>query len=299
MVRDAPGHAVPVVVFYDENGNGRLDSSERVRVPGAVVEVAGRSGRTDARGRALLERVPAGTQQATLRADTLPPFFVAGAPLALRVPLAGELPLRVTLPIGDNRPNVYMALGDSLTDGAGSSDDNGYRVRLEAALRAHFGAASVINEGVPGTDSHHGAHHGALALLRHRPAATLILLGANDWSEDPGRSRPTAATINSLRRLVRGVKAARSLPFLATLPPVNAGFDATVPPPRNDWVTRTNDRIRALARAEGAVLVDLHQAFLRQPPARRLFSDALHPNDAGYALIAEAFFSAITTRGPR
>lgn len=191
------------------------------------------------------------------------------------------------------RPHTYMAFGDSITEGAGSSDEFGYRPRLEAALRDRFGQAEVINEGTPAADSRRGQRTIAAALRRHRPAATLILLGTNDWDDTP---REPVSTANALRRIVREVKAHGSRPYLATIPPTNTGFDANVPPARNAWVARTNTLIRALARDDGAVLVDLHAAFLAAAPPAALFADGVHPNDTGYALIASAFFDALTTK---
>ena len=55
-----------------------------------------------------------------------------------------------------------------------------------------------------------------------------------------------------------------------------------------------NDLIRPMARQEGAVLVDLHAAFVKQGDLSQLFSDHVHPNDRGYALMADEWFKAIT-----
>ena len=205
--------------------------------------------------------------------------------------LAGTLASAVSAADEAPRPHTYMAFGDSITEGAGSSDELGYRPRLEAALRDRFGQALVINEGTPAADSRRGQRTIAAALRRHRPAATLILLGTNDWDDTP---REPASTANALRRIVREVKAHGSRPYLATIPPTNTGFDANVPPARNEWVARTNVLIRELARDEGAVLVDLHAAFVSAGAPAALFADGVHPNDAGYAVIANSFFEALT-----
>jgi len=63
---------------------------------------------------------------------------------------------------------------------------------------------------------------------------------------------------------------------------------------RDDIVT-ANDQIRAMAASEGAFLVDLHQGFAGQT-ATLLSFDGLHPNEAGYAKMAEMFFDAIRQR---
>ena len=57
---------------------------------------------------------------------------------------------------------------------------------------------------------------------------------------------------------------------------------------------------RAVAREEGAVLVDLEQAFLAAGDLSCLYTDSLHPNDAGYEVMAETFFDFVPGwQGPR
>ncbi len=48
-----------------------------------------------------------------------------------------------------------------------------------------------------------------------------------------------------------------------------------------------------MARQECAFLADTYQAFLQQGDLTKLFSDHVHPNDAGYRIIAQTFFEAI------
>jgi lysophospholipase L1-like esterase len=50
--------------------------------------------------------------------------------------------------------------------------------------------------------------------------------------------------------------------------------------------------MRALASQEGAVLVDLY-ALMLPDVFRYIGVDGLHPNEAGYARMAELFFEAI------
>jgi lysophospholipase L1-like esterase len=96
--------------------------------------------------------------------------------------------------------------------------------------------------------------------------------------------------------MVMGAKGAQSLPFLATIPPVNVGYSNNATPERQDWVHRMDDLIRSLARDEGAVLVDLEKAFLAEPDQASLFNDHIHPSPKGVAIIVREFFSAITQR---
>lgn len=193
------------------------------------------------------------------------------------------------------RPHSYLAFGDSITDGEGSSDETGYRTILEAALKGRFGDAVVINEGVPGADSRRGQRTIAAAVVKHQPAATLILLGTNDWADEP---REPSSTANSLRRIVRDAKSLEGAVFLATIPPVNTGFDENVPPERGEWIKKANALIAEVAREEAVALVDVHAAFATSESPKSLFVDGVHPNDGGYAVIARAFFDAITAAQP-
>ena len=61
------------------------------------------------------------------------------------------------------------------------------------------------------------------------------------------------------------------------------------------WVALMDTRIRDMAREEGVVLADLEAAFLRTPNMEYgvLYTDHVHPNDAGYEVMAQAFFEAI------
>lgn len=210
------------------------------------------------------------------------------------MPSGGDVLLPFTLPIGGNVPTTYMGFGDSITVGDGSSDGDGYRVRLETMLAAYFGQATVIDQGEGGSQTGRGARRIAESLAQVRPAYTLIQYGTNDYSNPQcsvGGSDFPCPSVNNLRKMVRDVRAAQSLPFLATIIPTDPALNAVE---RNQWVSDLDDRIRAAAREEGAVLVDLEAAFLASGNPSSLYSDFLHPNDGGYEIMAQAFFRAIT-----
>jgi lysophospholipase L1-like esterase len=255
-----------------------------------VIEIAGRQGRSaPLTGEAIIQAVPAGSQTLAVRASSLPPFFAPPAPVTLVVPqTAGTTFLPVTLPIGPNRPNTYLAFGDSITDGEGSSDGMGYASRLERKLQAHLGRATIIKDGLGATRSNRGSER-LPDSLTVRPAYTLIHYGTNDWNVGQCKFSPPCFTIDSLRTMVRDVKGRQGLPVLGTIIPANPAIQ----PERNPWVSAMDGRIRDLAREEGALLVDLEAAFLRAPSVPALFTDHVHPSDAGYEVMAEAFFEAI------
>src|SRR6202008_1850161 len=79
---------------------------------------------------------------------------------------------------------------------------------------------------------------------------------------------------------------------------VTVGSNANATPARDEWVARANALFRAMAREEGATLVDLHAALQAAGPAKTLFADGVHRNDAAYAVSARACREALTNQTP-
>ena len=77
--------------------------------------------------------------------------------------------------------------------------------------------------------------------------------------------------------------------FLATIAPGRPGASKTIAP---FLITDYNNRMRSVATTEGAILVDVNAA-LSTDVNRYIGIDGLHPNELGYARIAETFFAAI------
>jgi lysophospholipase L1-like esterase len=290
--------SVTVVAFYDENGNGTLEAGESARVPNVEVTLGGRSARTAVgTGRAVIEGVPSGPQTPSVNISSLPGYYGIGRLVAVNVPASGEVAIPLVLPIGSNRPNTYMAFGDSITEGNNYPGDPSYRGPLEDKLREHFGRATVINEGVGSTRSNQGADRIDAPLFSDRPAYTLILYGTNDWNQSvckrPEQLATTCFTITSLRDIVLSAKGSQSIPVLGTIPPVNENYNVLVPPQRNTFIEAANVQIRQLARDQGALLADVETAFLTIGNPPRLYVDHIHPGPEGEELIANAFFQAI------
>ena len=212
-----PGSPVTAIVFYDENANGTMDAADHT-VPDVDVVIAGKTGRTGVGGvGATVANVPAGSHPVTLQ--SLPPFFRAGALPTVQVPEGQPVRIGLTLPIGNNRPDVYVAFGDSITRGDGAAPAQSYPTRLQARLIAHFGDAFVNNRGGDGTNTFEALERFRRNVPANEPAYTLILYGTNDW-HDPvcQENTPQCHTVPNLRMIVRMVKAEGSLPFLATYP---------------------------------------------------------------------------------
>jgi lysophospholipase L1-like esterase len=286
-----PGTSVTLVLFYDENANATVESIEAIRIPDVVVAVGARSARSEVpTGRAVVTGVQNGSYTASIHNDTLPPFYRPGAPININVPVADgtQVFVPVVLPIGSNTPNQYLAFGDSITKGEGDPG-GGYPLRLQKKLTAHFGFANVRNRGADATNSYEALER--LDRNLNKDAFGLILYGTNDWHIAGCQTDPAVCpTVENLRIVIQRVKAEGTLPFIATLTPANPAINNA----RNTWIAAINTGIKAMAAQEGAFVVDLYQAFQNQGgDLSRFFADDVHPNSAGYEVMAIAFFEAI------
>ncbi len=77
--------------------------------------------------------------------------------------------------------------------------------------------------------------------------------------------------------------------FIATVCPPRPGGNRTID---QVFIDDYNNRMRALAASEGAVLVDVYAGLLTDVN-RYIGVDGLHPTENGYAKIADLFFQAI------
>ena len=286
-----PGSSVTFILFYDEDADAVADAGEVGRVPDVEVGIGGRTARSETRtGRAVVTGVQEGSYTVTVRSETLPPYYERGAPVSVQVPVGdgSQTFVPLVVPIGGNNPGQYVAFGDSITRGDGDTA-GGYPARLQAMLNGHFGYALVRNRGADATNSYEALER--LDRNLFNDAFALILYGTNDWQIAGCQDMPsTCPTVENLRIVVRRVKAVGTLPFLATLPPVNPAINGD----RNLWVEAINGGIKVMAAEEDAVLVDLYQAFQNQGgDLSRFFADEVHPNDAGYDVIANGFFEAV------
>jgi lysophospholipase L1-like esterase len=291
-----PTRSLILTAFLDENENGVLDPSEGTRIPNVEIAVGGARGRTAGPTGEATVQAPEGTQNLEVTAATLPPFYRPPAARTVTVPATGPVMVPITLPRGSNRANVYMAFGDSITNGEPEvGDGKGYRLILESKLRAHFGSAQIVNQGDDGTRSDFGAQRIGGSLASVQPAFTLILYGTNDWNDSACNQVPCFTT-TSLRLMVQQINRLRGHAFLGTITPINTGYDSRAPASRNDWVDAQNAIIKQIADEEGAVLVDLNDAFKKTGmPYPSLFVDHVHPTSSGYQIMAQTWFDAITS----
>jgi lysophospholipase L1-like esterase len=201
----------------------------------------------------------------------------------------------------------FLAFGDSITAGevtvpvgAGGRDLIVRQVVVPAAsypsvlLRTLQGryslqsdALAVANFGLGGERAINARNRFFGALNTVRPEAVLLMEGYNDIpGGQDGAASGAAAEIRAMaaEARLRGMRV-----FIATLAPPRPGGSRAI---GQIYVDDYNSRMRAVASQEGAVLVDVYGALLTDVQ-RYIGIDGLHPTEAGYARIADAFFQAI------
>jgi lysophospholipase L1-like esterase len=187
-------------------------------------------------------------------------------------------------PSVDFTNQVIVAFGNSITVGVGDSrypsSASGYPFRLEQLLIGSFPSAIVLNRGVAGEKASEGVRRLPSVLDRDTPDYVLILEGVNDIP----LSAPSTIAGN-LELMVQQVKDFGAIPLIASLTPTTGPREA-----KNLGIDGLNPMIRSIAAAEGIVFVDLHTAFLDTDDYTLLLTDdGLHPNSAGYELMAETW----------
>ena len=158
---------------------------------------------------------------------------------------------------------------------------------LQATYKAQEDLITVANYGVGGEKAAVARDRFIAALPVVRPDAVLIMMGSNDipLGED-GAASLAAREVQTMAAEARnrGMRV-----FIATLPPPRPGGNRAV---RQVLLDDYNNRMRDVARREGAVLVEIYQALLTNVNTY-IGVDGLHPTEAGYAKIAETFFNSI------
>lgn len=176
--------------------------------------------------------------------------------------------------IGNNNPNLLVAIGDSITTGSTVSGPS-YPARLSGIL-----GKTVMNRGVNGATSA-AAGSQANGALSANPSFLLIMLGTNDVF----REVPPETVAANLRTAVNAARANKTIPVVATIPPnLRSDFQQGI-------VNSYNNRIKSMAGSSGARIADVAREF--GPGTGLIQDDGYHPNDRGTAVIAFTFANAV------
>jgi lysophospholipase L1-like esterase len=182
--------------------------------------------------------------------------FLAAAALAAALGACRDLPPNIESP-----GTTIVCLGDSITAGVGAGEAPTYPDLLAERL-----GADVVNAGVPG-DTAEAALARLPAALAHDPWLVIVEVGGNDLLQRVPRERTEAA----LRGLVEGVLAAGAVPMLVEIRAPFGGLSGAFERVADDY------DVPLVEEVLGDILFD-----------PRLKSDPIHPNAAGYAVLAAA-----------
>jgi acyl-CoA thioesterase-1 len=176
---------------------------------------------------------------------------------------------------------VVVALGDSLTQGYGLPNGEGFVPQLQGWLTAQGVAAEIVNAGVSGDTTAGGVARLDWSLSGDVDAL-IVNLGGNDLLRgiDPEVSR------SNLEKIMEGA-AARDLPVLLVGLSAPGNYGA-------DFKARYDAIFPDLAARHDALLVPDFLAPLRaeggeaMAVARYMQGDGIHPNAEGVARIVES-----------
>ncbi|MEV7406059.1 ricin-type beta-trefoil lectin domain protein [Streptomyces sp. NPDC091267] len=188
-----------------------------------------------------------------------------------------------------------MPLGDSITDGVGSSTGNGYRGPLwdELSAKGHsldfVGTSRAGSMSDPDNEGHSGWRIDQIAaiadgsLSRYRPNVVTLMIGTNDL----GQNYQVPTTSDRLNALIDQVvaDAPDATVLVASL---TVSTNPTIETNRGGY----NQRIPGMVQAKQAAGKHVRYVDMGALTTGDL-ADGLHPNDTGYRKMADAFDAGI------
>jgi lysophospholipase L1-like esterase len=191
----------------------------------------------------------------------------------------------------------YVAIGASDTVGVGASDPRtgSWPALVAARLPA---AADYVNLGVSGSLASQAARDQLPTALGLRPQLVTIWLAVNDLNASVAATDYATALRSVIAPLVSGTAArifVGNVPDLRSVP----AYAGTDPAALLARITAYNAALTALAATfPGRVtVVDLFTGSAPLVSTITVSADGFHPSNAGYALIADRFVTAIAGAG--
>jgi acyl-CoA thioesterase-1 len=188
----------------------------------------------------------------------------------------------------------YIGFGDSITYGVGDEKNpaglGGYTPRLQTLLNARGVSATVVNAGLPGEDTA-GALSRINSVLNRGGDVLLLMEGTNDINEKVSEET-TVANLNQIatRAENHGLQVVHAT-VVPRLP--SANYDD------NNRITADfAGKVRELAWSKQRGLADPFEVFFHETPDFTVLygggADKLHPNAAGYDVMAKVFADVLT-----
>ena len=163
----------------------------------------------------------------------------------------------------DSRGSAIIAFGDSLTSGYGAGEGQDYPSQLSTLI-----GVPVVNAGISGDTTESAMPRIEQDVVERSPRIVIVGLGGNDFLGGVA----LATTEANLRRIVRQIQEAGAMVVLLgfRFPSLGADYEGMY---------------RRVAKDEHCLLVTGVLKGIINNPA--LKSDQIHPNAAGYRLMAE------------
>ncbi len=178
-----------------------------------------------------------------------------------------------------------LAFGDSITAGV-STSYGGYTYYLENLLDLQAGPTVIINAGKGGERTAAGLARFESTLTKWNDIQFVLLMeGSNDVTDSSGAG-PLESIVGNLREMIRIARDDYGMSvILGTIPP-RLSYEGDQAPPTTLELVQA---IRDLAAEEGVPVADHYAYFTDTPDWETLFHDTLHPNDQGYAVLANSW----------
>jgi lysophospholipase L1-like esterase len=198
------------------------------------------------------------------------------------------------------RGTRIMAFGDSVTEGATiiSNDpydiihppETAYPTVLGQLLSARYTdqTITVFNRGLPGEQASRALSRFIATFVADAPDVVVLHEGYNDFRGATTDVFGIDSAVRGITELAGEARRRGARVFICTLAPGRPGR-IQIPTSALEVI---NDRLRQVARNEGAVLVDLYSALLPDVNGN-VTIDGLHLTPLGLRRVAETVFAAI------
>jgi lysophospholipase L1-like esterase len=162
-----------------------------------------------------------------------------------------------------------ICFGDSLTFGSGAPPDKSYPAQLAEMI-----GKPVINSGVPGDTTDMALRRLERDVLAKSPRIVMITLGGNDLKNGVDKN----IAFRNLKEIVAAIQASEALVVLG-------GIKLLF------WDRGYEEEYEKLAAETGALLIpDILGGLMGN---EELMHDTIHPNAAGYQIMAQKFYARI------
>ena len=173
--------------------------------------------------------------------------------------------IRNTKPSGDN----IISFGDSLTYGTGAAEGMDYPSQLSRMI-----SIPIVNAGIPGDTTASALIRLEKDVLSRSPRIVLITVGGNDLKNGV----PKEQARPNLRIIIESIQ---DLGALVVVGGIDVPF----------WGKGFGEIYKQLSdELEFVLIPNIYEGIMGN---RGLMNDRIHPNDAGYTIMAKKFYEAV------